>query len=60
MKITLTVKPIINNLYEAKVIYEKWQITGIAETSNNAEKKVLKFLKQEVTINYEELAQKNN
>ncbi len=34
MRIKSTVKLIINNLYEAKVVYEKWQITGIAETIN--------------------------
>lgn len=55
MRIKSTVRPIINNLYEAKVVYEKWQITGIAETIRDAEKKVLKLLKREVEINYEQL-----
>ena len=57
MTIKSTVQPIINNLYEAKVVYEKWQITGIAETSKDAEKKVLKLLKREVEIHYEQLEQ---
>lgn len=55
MRIKSTVKLIINNLYEAQVIYEKWQITGIAETIKDAEKKVLKLLRREVEIHYEQL-----
>lgn len=55
MRINSIVKPIINNLFEAKVVYKKWQITGIAETIEDAEKKVLQLLKREVEMQHEQL-----
>ena len=48
MNIELSVKPIVNNLCEAKLIYEAWQFTGIASDVKDAKRKVIKQLRHKI------------
>ena len=55
MNIELSVKPIVNNLYEAKLIYESWQFTGIASDVKNAKRKAIEQLRHKIIEEIENL-----
>ena len=48
--IQLTCKPIINNLFEAKAIYENFEGKAIADTQEKATQKAVEWLKREIDL----------
>lgn len=49
----LTIKPIINSLFEATLIHEDFQVTAIGSSKNEATLKAIKRLQQEIEIAYD-------
>ncbi len=48
--IQITCKRIINNLFEAKAVYENFEGKGIADTQGKATKKAVEWLKREIDL----------
>ncbi|PZV23682.1 MAG: hypothetical protein DCF12_18570 [Snowella sp.] len=48
--IQLTCKRIINNLFEAKAIYENFEGKAIADTQEKATQKAIEWLKREIDL----------
>ena len=46
----LIIKPIINGLFEAKINYEKLEVTAIGQTKDEATKNALKWLRRELEM----------
>ena len=46
----LKIKSIINGLFEAKISYEKFEVTAIGQTKDEAVKNALKWLKREIEM----------
>ena len=46
----LKIKSIINGLFEGKISYEKFEVTAIGQTKDEAVKNALKWLKREIEM----------
>ncbi|MGL6344907.1 MAG: hypothetical protein ACRC80_37860 [Waterburya sp.] len=46
----LIIKSIINGLFEAKIIYERFEVTAIGHTKDEATRNALKWLKREIEM----------